>query len=105
MTMRTPNASLRKTDTLDISPTDAQRLKLSDGDEVRVRSRHGAVVLPARIASMVNPRELFATFHSPEISLNNLTGPHRDNLTMTPEYKVVAVSVEKVRDTERAINL
>jgi predicted molibdopterin-dependent oxidoreductase YjgC len=54
---------------------------------------------------MVNPRELFATFHSPEISLNNLTGPHRDNLTMTPEYKVVAVSVEKVRDTERAINL
>jgi predicted molibdopterin-dependent oxidoreductase YjgC len=84
MTMRTANADLRPTDTLDISREDAGRLGLSDGEEVRVRSRHGEAVLPARISAAVKPGELFATF------------------TDTPEYKVTAVRVENVttgRDT------
>src|SRR4030095_7294730 len=49
MTMRTPNAKLRITDTLDIHPTDAARLNLSDGDRVRVRSRHGEAAIPLRL--------------------------------------------------------
>jgi formate dehydrogenase major subunit len=96
MTMRTPNATLRGTDTLDIAPADAGQLDLHDGDRVRVRSRHGAAVIPLRIDSRLKPGELFATFHAAEVFLNNLTGPHRDNVVMTPEYKVVAVAVERV---------
>ena len=95
MTMRTPNATLRETDTLDIAPKDAERLKLRDGDRVRVRSRHGEAVLPVRVAAGVKPGELFATFHAAEVFLNNLTSPYRDSVVMTPEYKVVAVSVER----------
>ena len=95
MTMRTPNATLRETDTLDIAPAEAQRLDLRDGDRVRVRSRHGEAHIPLRIDSRVKPGELFATFHAAEVFLNQLTSPHRDNVVMTPEYKVVAVSVEK----------
>ena len=51
MTMRTPNVELRSTDTLDISAEDATRLELSDGERVRVRSRHGEVFVPIRINS------------------------------------------------------
>jgi formate dehydrogenase major subunit len=95
MTMRTPNSLLRRADTLDMAPADAGRLHLADGDIVRIRSRHGSAVLPLRISESTKPGELFATFHDSGIFLNNVTGPHRDRISMTPEYKVVAVSVEK----------
>jgi formate dehydrogenase major subunit len=95
MTGRTPNAALRPTDTLDIAPTDAARLKLRDGDHVRVRSRHGEATIPMRLDPRVKPGELFATFHAAEVFLNHLTSPHRDRVVLTPEYKVVAVSIEK----------
>jgi formate dehydrogenase major subunit len=95
MTMRTSNAKLREADTLDISPADAHRLDLHDGDRVRVRSRHGQAILPLRLETRIKPGELFATFHTAAVFLNQLTGPHRDNVVMTPEYKVVAVAVER----------
>jgi len=93
MTMRTPNVRLRETDTLDIAPTDAWCLGLRDGDQVRIRSRHGEATMPVRLDSRVKPGELFATFHAAETCLNNLTSPQRDRVVMTPEYKVVAVAL------------
>lgn len=96
MTMRTPNAQLRHTDALDIAPADAEQMQLHEGDTVRVRSRYGQAVLPVHADSRLQPGELFATFHVAGISLNQLTGPNRDSHTLTPEYKVVAVSLEKI---------
>jgi formate dehydrogenase major subunit len=95
MTMRTPNAELRKTDLLDISGKDADRLKFKNGDRVKVRSRYGEATLPIRITSTVKPGGLFATFHTADVFLNRLTGPHRDRYVKTPEYKVTAVRIEK----------
>jgi formate dehydrogenase major subunit len=96
MTRRTPNALLRATDTLDLAPADAERLGLHDDDQVRIRSRHGAATMPVRVDARVKPGELFATFHAVESHLNQVIGPGRDRVTLTPEYKVVAVAVEKV---------
>jgi formate dehydrogenase major subunit len=96
MTMRTQNVDLRPTDTLDISAEDAARLALHDGEHVRVRSRHGDAALPIRINPAIKPGGLFATFHAPDVFLNRLTGTGRDSVVHTPEYKVVAVRVEKV---------
>jgi formate dehydrogenase major subunit len=96
MTMRTPNAELRSTDTLDISRFDAARLGIKDRALVRVRSRWGEAVLPARISDYVKPGELFATFHTPEVSLNRLTGANRDGYVNTPGYKVTAVRIDPV---------
>ncbi|MDD5200437.1 MAG: formate dehydrogenase subunit alpha [Terrimicrobiaceae bacterium] len=96
MTMRTPDVVLRPGDTLDVSPRDAARLGLRGDDRVRVRSAHGEAALPVRIDSRVKPGELFATFHTAQVFLNRLTGPGRDAVAMTPEYKVVAVSIEKL---------
>ncbi len=96
MTMRTPNAELRSTDTVDISPEDLARLSFRDGEPVQLRSRHGSAILPIRSDSRLKSGELFATFHSTDVSLNQLTGPHRDNHVQTPEYKIVAVALHQL---------
>jgi formate dehydrogenase major subunit len=95
MTMRTPNRALRHTDTLDLSPADAARLGLRDGDPARLTSRHGSATLPVRIDPRIKSGEVFATFHASEASVNVLTGSGRDKQVMTPEYKVAAVRIEK----------
>ena len=95
MTMRTANVNLRATDMLDISPGDAKRLNLKEGETVRIRSRYGEATLPIRITSTVKAGELFATFHTAEVFLNRVTGPHRDRYVKSPEYKVTAVGIEK----------
>jgi predicted molibdopterin-dependent oxidoreductase YjgC len=75
---------------------DARRLGLHDGEEVRVRSRTGAAVLPVQIREKQKPGVLYATFHTARVFLNELTSSQRDRYTKTPEYKVTAVTVEKV---------
>jgi formate dehydrogenase major subunit len=96
MTRRTKNNELRPADVLDVSPEDAKQLGVHDRDAVRVVSQYGSAVLPARVNSAIQPGQLFATFHTPEVFLNALTGPHRDVTTGTPEYKVTAVRIERL---------
>jgi formate dehydrogenase major subunit len=98
MTGRTRNNELRPTDVLDISPDDAGRAGVGDGDRIRVSSRYGSAVLAAHVNPAVQSGQLFATFHSPAIRLNAVTGDRRDPTTGTPEYKVTAVRIERVRD-------
>jgi formate dehydrogenase major subunit len=101
MTMRTPNIQLRSTDALSISAEDAARLDLRDAERVRVRSHYGEVIAPIRINQSMRPGELFATFHTSDVFLNRLVGPGRDEIVHTPEYKVVAVQIEKLSTVAR----
>jgi formate dehydrogenase major subunit len=96
MTARTANLQLRPTDLVEMAPVDAARLSFHDGDLVRIVSRYGKAVLPIHVTDRVKAGELFATFHSPRTFLNRVTGPHQDRLAGAPEYKVTAVSVERV---------
>jgi formate dehydrogenase major subunit len=96
MTSRTANNLLRPHDYLDVSAEDAERLGLSGDSKVRIRSRYGEAILPIRIENAMRPGELFATFHTPESFVNNVTSLRRDNYVSTPEYKVTAVRLEKV---------
>jgi formate dehydrogenase major subunit len=96
MTSRTANNLLRPHDFLDVSAEDATRLGLSEGADVRICSRYGEAILPIKIGNSVRTGELFATFHTPEVFLNNVTSPRRDSDVSTPEYKVTAVRLEKV---------
>ncbi|MBL8181732.1 MAG: formate dehydrogenase subunit alpha [Blastocatellia bacterium] len=98
MTMRTPNAEIRPTDRLMISLSDALRLEINDGESVRLRSAYGEAVLPTEISPKVKVGELFASFHDPRVFLNYATGPTRDRFTKAPEYKVTAVTVEKLAE-------
>jgi formate dehydrogenase major subunit len=94
MTMRTPNVELRSRDTLDMAPADAARLGLEEGSRVRVRSRRGTAELRLHVEPGVKAGTLFATFHTADTFLNEVTSPHRDEVVDTPEYKVTAVMVE-----------
>jgi formate dehydrogenase major subunit len=49
-----------------------------------------------RIDSAIKVGELFTTFHTAEVFLNNVTSPYRDRYVLAPEYKVTAVRIEKV---------
>jgi len=101
MTMRTPNAQLRSTDLLEISPEDAERLQFQEGERVRVTSRYGSVSMPVRITDVVKRGELFATFHDPAVFVNHITSPHRDQYVKSPEYKVTAVNLETIEVPRR----
>jgi formate dehydrogenase major subunit len=96
MTMRTPNAEIRPTDTLDVSPLDAADLGVENGETVRVVSRYGEAKLPVRISGAVKAGELFATFHSTGVFLNRITSKYRDRYVQAPEFKVTAVRIEKL---------
>jgi len=94
MTGRTHNRKFRPHDTIDISPADAARLHVIPGLLLRVVSRRGSVVLPARIDIRVKAGELFTTFHEPMHFVNRITSSVRDQQVATPEYKVTAVRIE-----------
>jgi formate dehydrogenase major subunit len=93
MTRRTPNTELLAAETLDLSPADAARLGLADGDLVEITSRWGSIVLPSRVTGEIAPGEVFTAFHFPDAPSNRLTSPHTDTITGCPEYKVTAVTL------------
>jgi len=89
---------LRRGEALELSPEDAARLGVRDGDEVRVSSRRGSVVAPARIDRGLQPGLVFMTLHfQDEVAVNLLTIDATDPKAGTAEFKACAVRVEPVR--------
>jgi len=78
---------------------DMARLKLADGDLVRVRSRRGALVLPARTAAGMAPAQAFIAMHwGPEYlstGVNVLTTGAFCPQSKQPELKHAAVRLER----------
>ncbi|MFZ5766220.1 MAG: formate dehydrogenase subunit alpha [Thermodesulfobacteriota bacterium] len=83
-------------ETLEIHPDDAGRLGIVDGMTVEVRSRRGAIRLPAVVTERSQPGSVFAAFHFDTPLVNTITSPGRDEIASTPEYKVCAVAVTTV---------
>ncbi len=83
-------------ETADISPEDADRMGIRDGDKVRVRSRRGHVEVRARVTDRVPGGMVWMSFHFREGNANWLTNPALDPFTLTAEYKACAVAVEKI---------
>ena len=88
---------LRHDDTLDMSPEDAERLGIAEGERVRIVSRRGEVEAPMRLALGLRPGLLFMTLHAPDkVNVNNLTIDAWDPKSGTAEFKATAVRVERV---------
>jgi formate dehydrogenase major subunit len=100
MTFRSATLELQPHDELEMSPQDGENLAVCTGDWVAIRSRHGSCELPARLTDRVKPGELFATFHEAERFVNRVTSLVRDRVSDTPEYKLTAVNVVKIRGRE-----
>ncbi len=83
---------------VEINPQDAQRLRIADGDMVRVTSRRGEVVAKAEVVDRPDAGVVFMTFHFQEAAANLLTIAALDPVAKIPEYKVAAVRVEPVAE-------
>jgi len=93
-----PYASpVRRGETVDLSPEDAGRLGVVEGQPVRIRSRRGCVVAPVHIDAALRPGLTFMTFHFPEeVATNRLTIDAVDPKSGTAEFKAAAVQIEAV---------
>jgi formate dehydrogenase major subunit len=79
---------------VEVHPDDLARLGLADGDAVTVRSRRGAIRLPARSSTAVPPGSVFVPFHFREAAANVLTTDALDPFGKIPEFKFCAVRIE-----------
>jgi formate dehydrogenase major subunit len=87
----------RRGELLEVSPEDAERLGLAEGERVRVRSRRGAVEVPIGIDDSLRPGLTFMTFHFPEqVATNLLTIDAVDPRSGTAEFKASAIRIEKL---------
>ena len=91
------NSPLHRGESLDLSPEDAERLELSDGEIALVSSRRGSVEAPVRIDQALRPGLAFMTFHFPDqVDTNQLTIDATDPKSGTAEFKATAVRIEKL---------
>jgi predicted molibdopterin-dependent oxidoreductase YjgC len=91
------NYPRRKREALDLSPEDVARLRLVEGERVRVVSRRGEVEAPVRVDPALRPGLAFMTFHfQDEVQVNNLTIDATDPKSGTAEFKATAIRVEKL---------
>jgi predicted molibdopterin-dependent oxidoreductase YjgC len=82
---------------VEISPEDAERLGVCEGDPLEIESRRGAVVAPARITPGAKPGVLFMPFHFADAPANALTSSKNlDPQAKIPGLKSSAVSVRPV---------
>jgi predicted molibdopterin-dependent oxidoreductase YjgC len=94
---------LHRGESLDLSPEDAERLELVEGEVARVSSRRGSVEAPVRIDPSLRPGLAFMTFHFPDqVDTNQLTIDATDPKSGTAEFKAAAIRVEKLEPAERA---
>jgi predicted molibdopterin-dependent oxidoreductase YjgC len=87
---------LRRAATLDLSPEDGERYRVSEGERVRVSSRRGSVLAPVRFDPGLRPGLAFLAVHFHEqISTNDLTIDAVDPKSGTSEFKATAIRIEK----------
>jgi formate dehydrogenase major subunit/formate dehydrogenase alpha subunit len=81
---------------IEVNPEDGAKLGLNGQTKVRVTSRRGSIEAQAWVTDRVPPGMVYANFHFPEASANELTQAVLDPVAKIPEYKVTAVKVELV---------
>lgn len=84
---------------VELHPDLAARLRVADGDQVRVTSRRGEMRAPARLVDTIRPDTVFAPFHWPGAGrANSLTSDALDPVSRMPEFKICAVRVERAAE-------
>jgi formate dehydrogenase major subunit len=91
------SSPLRRDETIDLSPEDAERMGLEEGECVLVSSRRGSLEVPVRFDPGLRPGLAFMTLHFPdEVETNVLTIDATDPRSGTAEFKATAIRVEKL---------
>ena len=88
---------MRRGETLDVSPEDAERFGFAEGERVRVVSRRGQVEVPVRVDAGLRPGLTFMTLHfQDDVATNLLTIDAIDPKSGTAEFKATAIRIEKL---------
>jgi formate dehydrogenase major subunit len=91
------SSPMRRGESLDISPEDAERLTLEEGEVVRVTSRRGSVEVAIRIDPSLRPGLTFMTLHfQDDVATNLLTIDATDPKSGTAEFKATAIRIDKL---------
>lgn len=89
---------------VEIHPETAMRLKINDGERVKVISRRGEGVFPALIVRTIRSDTIFIPYHwGEQLAANQLTNPALDPISKIPEYKACAARIEKIHSRELPI--
>lgn len=80
---------------VEISPGDARRYKVKEGDVLRVSSRRGEIAARAQVSDQAMEGTIFIPFHFAKAAANRLTNAALDPVAKIPEFKVCAVKIEK----------
>ncbi len=81
---------------VEISPADAERLRVKSGDWIRVTSRRGEIEIRAKVTKKVSEGTVFVPMHYREAAANVITNDALDPKVKIPEVKVCAVKVAAV---------
>ncbi len=81
---------------VEICEEDARAIGIRDGDKVRVVSRRGEVVARAWVTDRSKKGTVFMSFHFENALTNMVTSHGLDVKTLTPEYKICAVKIERL---------
>ena len=83
---------------LNVHPDDCTKLGVTDGDLVRVKSRHGEFEIHVSTAGRTEPAPgvVFAPFFAQETLVNLAVHDYYCPLSKEPDYKKTCVSIEKV---------
>jgi assimilatory nitrate reductase catalytic subunit len=80
------------------------RLKINDGERVRVVSRRGDGVFPVLVVRTIRPDTIFIPYHwGEQLAVNQLTNPALDPVSKIPEFKACAARIEKIHTRELPI--
>lgn len=84
---------------LEIHPLDAEKIGVTAGQLIEVRSRRGKAVLKANLTDKIRPGAVFAPFHWGTLFqetgvVNDLTNPAADPIAKEPELKACAVTLK-----------
>jgi formate dehydrogenase major subunit len=93
------SSPLRREEALELSPEDAVRYNLREGEKVQVSSRRGSVVAPIRFDPGLRPGLAFLTLHfHNQVATNDLTIDAVDPKSGTAEFKATAIRIDKFQE-------
>ena len=81
---------------IEVSAADAQALRITEGERVKVLSRRGDLEARIKITERSPKGTIFIPFHYAEAAANRLTQTALDPVAKIPELKVCAVRIEKL---------
>ena len=81
---------------IEVNRHDAEKLGISNGERISVRSRRGEITATAHVGRKVSEGETWMPFHFPDSPVNELTNAALDEFARIPEYKVCAVQIKKI---------